>query len=272
MSEKSDEKENKKDFILNKLHQAYEREISTLWQRSIFLGAFILAISTIFGSVISKVIEIAKMNISNFRGIEISLLLISALGVIFSILWIFMARASKANQEICEMRIIAISKKLEMSADKCCENVDEGSFEEETGVQPYVLGCVNPNIFENYIGWKHECNSKFFSLKAGNFSVSKINIIIGYIFFIIYSIFGVLVNLVLFLLTFCEKNKTDTGGNLASKDSESITYFDWIKDLITNYKINVKNICIGFILFILCIFLIASLVKKLVKSGYIMQS
>ncbi len=185
MSDKADRIWEIRKYIYDKVYQGYEREISTLWQRSVFLGAFILGIATAYGTIFSKALE-NDISFTAFWGVQILLCFISLLGIIFSILWVCMARASKANQEEFEMRLTVFGREFEISALNCTENSDDNSFFNKTGTHPNILGEVDSLKFSKYAKWCHETNTRFFSTIGGSFSVSKINIIIGFVFFFVF--------------------------------------------------------------------------------------
>ncbi|HAL18296.1 MAG TPA: hypothetical protein DCO86_01555 [Spirochaetaceae bacterium] len=68
------------------------------------------------------------ISFTTFWGVQILLCFISLLGIIFSILWICMARASKANQEEFEMRLTVFGRESEISALNRAENFDDEFF------------------------------------------------------------------------------------------------------------------------------------------------
>ncbi|HAL18295.1 MAG TPA: hypothetical protein DCO86_01550 [Spirochaetaceae bacterium] len=49
--------------------------------------------------------------------------------------------------------------------------------------------------FRKYAKWCHKTNTRFFSTIGGSFSVSKINIIIGFVFMLLFLFHGVIVGL-----------------------------------------------------------------------------
>lgn len=105
---------NPQDIELYKvLYNAYADEIKNLWQRSIFLGAFMVLVWSGYGALQLKAIEpkiVGNLTQSAFcaQSAEQSLVYISAsLGlcaiiIILSWLWIAMAKGSKFVQEAHE--------------------------------------------------------------------------------------------------------------------------------------------------------------------------
>ena len=159
-------------LVLRDLYEQYWRcrdfEIKNLWQRSIFLGAFLILCFTGYGAFFSKAFFDKDNQLIYFDEecwkCHIFAMLIALLGVVFSRLWICLAKASKAWVEVYETAIRAIEKKLSKN-----------------------------NILKNYIAFqydnlpfypqkgKHKFDTSLHSFKGGAFSPSRINIIIGYV-------------------------------------------------------------------------------------------
>ena len=131
-------------------------EIQNLWQRSIFLAAFIVILITGYGHLVEKLLsEYEKWQISNQDLLLVAEAICCALaflGSIFSIIWIMMAKGSKAWYEIHEKRIRKIEKKLQVN-DK------------------YRMRPGSP--------WS--LNDSLCSREPGAYSVSRINILLGQI-------------------------------------------------------------------------------------------
>lgn len=181
-----------KCYILNKFFESYNREINILWQRSIFLTAFITGLTVVYGKVFEKVIEIKFLSYKEFLSYSIILFFIALLGIIFSLLWIFMSKGSKYYQELYESKISVMSKKLGIDASQCSENIDEKSFFEETGVEPKIIGRIDREKVDEFMASgnynQNKINNSFCSIKAGEYSVGRINIFIGYVFLVAWSI------------------------------------------------------------------------------------
>jgi hypothetical protein len=131
-------------------------EIQNLWQRSIFLAAFIVILITGYGHLVEKLLsEYEKWQISNQDLLLVAEAICCALaflGSIFSIIWIMMAKGSKAWYEIHEKRI----RKLEL----------ELNMEDKHRMRP-----ASPWSLDNSL----------FSREPGAYSVSRINILLGQI-------------------------------------------------------------------------------------------
>ena len=104
---------NPQDIELYKvLYNAYADEIKNLWQRSIFLGAFMVLVWSGYGALQLKAIELKiEGNLAQSAEQTLSLVYISAsLGlcaviIVLSWLWIAMAKGSKFVQEAHEKHI-----------------------------------------------------------------------------------------------------------------------------------------------------------------------
>ena len=133
--------------VYNFLWKGRNFELSHLWQRSIFLGAFLIGIATIY-SLYFKDVFICQFELCDqhkrvfdFKEVFGQILvfgfvpiLITAIGIIFSELWIMMAKGSKAWYEIYEDSIAKVSKstnfweRISIKNDKGMEILDELKF------------------------------------------------------------------------------------------------------------------------------------------------
>lgn len=151
------EREKKLEKQYNRLWACRDFELSHLWQRSIFLTAFLVLIFTGYGAIWLNAVK------SNFEDdyiiLHIISICISMQGVIFSTLWILMAKGSKYWYEVYEQEITRL------------ENYDEYNDYECQG------GFVS----------KEKTDARLFLNKKGfKYSVSGINIIIGQIMWILW--------------------------------------------------------------------------------------
>lgn len=137
-------------------HEIRKFEIQNLWQRSLFLATFIVILLTGYGSLIKDLIGKNELQTQLTHSVCCGL---TFLGAIFSIIWIMMGKGSKAWYEIYEQKIYKIEK-------------EHLNWEEE-----YRLSGGSPNSF----------NNSLYSRGAGAFSVSRINILLGQVLFIICS-------------------------------------------------------------------------------------
>lgn len=158
------ENEANREVTLKELREGFYKlrsfEISNLWQRSIFLSAMIVLLFTIYGYMISKAIDSDKQLLLLLNEICSG---ISIIGLIFSIIWIMMAKGSKAWFEIYETRINEIESEEELDID-----------------EKYTMKCANTK--------PDKLNNSLFVTSAGAYSVSKLNIFIGQILLLIWIV------------------------------------------------------------------------------------
>ncbi|MBR4629637.1 MAG: hypothetical protein IKO57_04250 [Treponema sp.] len=180
---------------------AYERawacrdfEFSHLWQRSVFLAVFLLAIAGAYGSLLlnmyfpSEQNQIFIWNDGNadwkentatkrieYKANDITWQQhaiasgVCWLGITFSILWVMMAKGSKYWSERYEMTIWDFENEKEFG-----ENLQD----------VYHHGKLAPLKSE-------KCDENIFSTKAGHYSVSKINATIGIIGLVAFSFLAI---------------------------------------------------------------------------------
>lgn len=163
-------------------------ELQHLWQRSVFLTAFMLLTFTGYGTLLIKMIELATSgygaDIFNtaepyYKTAELKsvgdnkdyLFLMNFLaqgicivGMIFSILWIMMAKGSKAWYEVYEKAIRAFEKSVGIqSSVKPLKDIDIAGFRYDQ------IPDIDPIGIDNHV----------LSTEGGEYSPSKINIAIG---------------------------------------------------------------------------------------------
>ena len=125
-------------------------EISNLWQRSIFLSALLVLFFSAYGFLVSRILEDNSKNTILYNEISGALALCATS---FSIIWIMMAKGSKVWYEVYERKICEIEKELDLQIEK--------KYQMGANIEPWELDA---NIWTN---------------KAGSYSVSKLNIVIG---------------------------------------------------------------------------------------------
>lgn len=151
---------------LEKLYKCRDLEISNLWQRSVFLAVFLTLTFTGYGILFKTLLE----DCANTNLIHIGAMALSLIGLIFSIIWIMMGKGSKAWYEVYENAITEYEKKYwnELGFPARKDGLDT----------KYRMGMMCAK----------ELNSTLTSVKGGAFSPSKLNIMIGQIFLIIWII------------------------------------------------------------------------------------
>ena len=139
----------KEKTILENLYRCRDLELNNLWQKSIFLAPFLILCFTGYGFLLYKLITEDKL----FLKINILCIALCVISAIFSMLWIYMFKGSKAQYELCE-RAIANYEQRELNIP-----------------YNYAMGTLRYNEIE--------FDDSLLSTKAGKFSPSKINILIG---------------------------------------------------------------------------------------------
>ena len=202
--------------LYEKLWKSRDFEISHLWQRSLFLATFIVLIFTVYFTLLGAVIEksdyiyvsqnaavsyadiLRGLDSENAQEIKIAfkdgsegendsckylvvLSFLCASGYIFSVLWIYMARGSKYMYECHEAGINKAHGK--------------GYFDDDLGRQiniEYYEAMwshglhINSSPRHGFLPPPGKYDFSFFSTNGAQYSLSRINIVIGYVFLFIW--------------------------------------------------------------------------------------
>ena len=154
---------NNNEVTLKEIRETYYSlrnfEISNLWQRSVFLSAILVLFYSGYGYLVSKSLD---EEVKNPLLLHELCCAIALLAIVFSIIWIMMAKGSKAWYEVYEKKICEIEESKEL---KITEDHRMGSK------------CTP---------W--ELDQCLFSNHGGRYSVSKLNILIGKVLLINWTI------------------------------------------------------------------------------------
>lgn len=159
-------------------------EINHLWQRSIFLAAFMTLLFTCYGMLFSKFCDYLATSQSSANTLfvlSVASLVLSILGVVFAVFWIMMAKGSKAWYEIYEKAICEIEGATDEA--KTSEGNEAGRYTNEK-----VNQLRKENLLHGLLQKRAKCNNNIFSTDAGSYSVSRVNIAIGHVSLIFWSI------------------------------------------------------------------------------------
>ncbi|WP_368210008.1 RipA family octameric membrane protein [Alistipes shahii] len=150
--------ENNNEISLKELREGFYQcrrfEATNLWRRSFLLSIFLVFCFAVYGALASEILT-AGPGAANFLALNEAACAVALLGTSFALIWIMMAKGSKAWYEVYERYIFEIER------------------EEAEGLkipERYRLGALcRP--------W--EMNGNLFSKKAGCYSPSRLNITIG---------------------------------------------------------------------------------------------
>lgn len=159
MNEHDDEKNriSLKDFR-ETFYECRNFEITHLWQRLVFLTAFIVICFTGYGNLYSlKFNETPQIENITFHLLSLGL---AIMGIAFSVIWIAMGKGSKAWYEIYEGAICDIEENMSSDADN------------------YKMGYL-ASFIAGKKNYQKSLNEMLTNNNAGAYSVSKLNIIFG---------------------------------------------------------------------------------------------
>jgi len=168
--------------VYNFLWRGRDIELAHIWHRSIFFAVFIMGITSIYAIYFKDIFIHQFIKKDSFDCTAPMLVFglipiaITVIGIIFSMLWIMMAKGSKAWYEIYEDSIAKIS--------------DIDGFWDNKSIKDVYNTC-NYSIKEFKFGKLRlkettPCDTCLLSTNGGPFSVSKINIMIGIVLLILY--------------------------------------------------------------------------------------
>lgn len=165
--------------LYQELWHGRDLEITSLWQRSIFLGTFLIITYTGYGSLWLALIGHGNIITPSVRNYALSFgfMSLAGFGLVISILWIQMAKGSKRWYERYENSISKIINNFDL------ENRVFSFPEQPSGFNEFPM---HGSLVET------DCDNSLLSTKAGGFSVSRVNIALGQVAFIIWRLLLVL--------------------------------------------------------------------------------
>lgn len=162
------------------LYEAYADEIKNLWQRSVFLSAFMVLVWTGYGALqlkfIEKSLEIQSLSCTavNFNAYHIASFGLCFIIIALSLLWIAMAKGSKFVQEAHEWHILN-NNKVEIrntAKNLFCNLNDYEYYNEKDSSTDTESKEMNKNLYSTFF--------RKGALRAYRYSPSKINIALGW--------------------------------------------------------------------------------------------
>ncbi len=164
--------------VYERLWEGRNFEIEHLWQRSIFLATFLVLIFTAYLGLWSVFIGQKDTSINRIS-FSIGFIVLTVLGSIFSLLWIFMAKGSKYWYEKYETSISS----MQDDYPEIFETEINREWDKEK-IRAKLEHRAEKHIpIHGYLRIREHTNSSVFSLSGGPYSVSKINVSIGLLFY-----------------------------------------------------------------------------------------
>ena len=173
-----------KEKIWDKQYECRNFELSSFWQKSAFLFCFLSLCFAGYGALVSHIVN-KDTNPDSIPYIFQYMCGVSLLGIVLSILWIYLMKGSKAWYEVYEKSIYEIETEIFKGKN-----------------EKYIEGEFAKKMRKNY-------SNSFIGTSGGAFSPSKINIVIGWILLIVWCCCGIfsLYNL-LYTLQLCKSQFT----------------------------------------------------------------
>lgn len=158
--------------IYKGLWKCRDFELSHYWQRAIFLTAFLMACYAGYGAFIMSCLTASSLKVGFEMGNCIALAM-TLVGLFLSLLWLMMAKGSKTWYERYEAAITAFVEKY---------GDDKNVFERDAG--KYAGFCsVNMETFK-----AEPISDWLWKPCGGTYSVSRMNIALGHISVLIWTI------------------------------------------------------------------------------------
>ena len=168
-NENSDKRSIAPRDIFKCLWMCRDFELQHLWQRSVFLTAFLTICFAAYGGLVTAMLDGKCIAKANYRLlVNGAAFCISVVGIILSLLWIMMGKASKYWYERYEKAIVAFALSY--------PDVFSGDMNRLEGMK-----------WENIPFYRSpDVNNSLFSFKAGRYSPSRINTAIGLVSFVVW--------------------------------------------------------------------------------------
>lgn len=158
--------------VYNVYWKCRDFELQHFWQRSVFLTAFLIACFAGYGGLVVAALDSIKLSAPKLTLVNGVGFAISLVGIVLSLLWIMMAKGSKAWYE-----------RWERAIDAFCAAYGEIAFESKDAANISGFRIENIKGFERpaVSGW-------LWRTDGGPYSPSRINIAIGHLALVIWSL------------------------------------------------------------------------------------
>lgn len=166
--------------VYNTLYKAYADEIRNLWQRSIFLGAFMTLAWGGYGALQLKAIEKCLQTYCVYHYASLGLCFVI---IILSLLWVAMAKGSKFVQEAHEAHIDDLGFDL-------LDEVDINTKKNKRLFCDLDIYNIKLSIDKKISVWR--------PLKPYRYSHSRINIFLGWLSVAISIVLGMVHSIILY--------------------------------------------------------------------------
>ncbi len=171
-SENKDSKITYKD-VYDVRWRCRDLELTTFWQRAILFGSFMVLAYTGYGVLLSMVMEMKEpISVVRWNFVNLVAVGISCFGIITSLLWILLAKGSKAWINRNESAISAFEKQELLKAFESTDVQNVAGFQ---------LTAANNKYYEKNFG---KNDDGILSAKAGAYSVSRVIACLGQVSFI----------------------------------------------------------------------------------------
>lgn len=151
--------------IYKSLWMCRDLEIKNLWQRSVFLGAFLLACFAGYGGLaVAAIGRGGQMGIDARWMVNGAAFGICFVGTVLSFLWIMMAKGSKAWYEFYENAIVALAKAHRDKFEESLRDLEGRRWERIKDFQ-----------------WPDNMSDSLLNTKGGAYSPSKLNAAVGFV-------------------------------------------------------------------------------------------
>lgn len=165
-----------------------DREIELVWKRAVFLTAFLIAAFAGYGGLIATYIGINEPRPGTFAAISIAAIGIAVVGMALSVIWIMMAKGSKAWQEHYEKVIECFAKMKPKTEAGTATKTKDDQHDSYLGIfaSGNYLATIEGISLANVHLEKKKISSCCLDCFGGPFSVSKIVIVLGRLFFTVW--------------------------------------------------------------------------------------